>query len=400
MESDIDGLKSVIDLRDYVNRFLKDYIQFDKESKNVSFAKCVFHQENTPSLAFYSERFYCFGCGKCGDVIDLVMYLKKLDFKEACLEIASNVGYDLKFEPPNPVWEKFYAERLNHARRYYMNLLKNADAMNYLMNIRQISPDTIYKFMLGFTDADEYKYRQDMGNISSKIVFPIFDSRRTPTITGMAYRGLTNEKPKYINDANQTGQNGQDKALDGAFVKGNMLYGYFQAKESIANEGYAIITEGYFDVISMHDSGLCNTVGIMGTKLTDAQAMLLAKRTDKAIIMLDADEAGKGGAVNAIKMLMSKGIVSSVCVLQDAHDADELCKGFNHDKKYIQSYIKKNLITSEMFLINSMTAKYKDFVVSERNRIVSEGRKICENMSDPVQKEVFMRTLYKEVDML
>lgn len=400
MESDIGGLKAAMSLRDYVKQFLKDFIKIERETQNVSFSRCIFHQENTASLAFYDQRFYCFGCGKSGDVIDLVMYLKKLDFKEACLEIASNVGYEISFEPPNPVWEKFYAERLQLARRYFLNLQSNADAMNYLLNVRHISPETIYNFMLGFTDAEEYKYRQDMGNISSKIVFPIFDSRRTPTIAGMAYRAMTDEKPKYVNDHNQTGQNGQNSALNGAFIKGNMLYGFYQARTHIADEGYAIITEGYFDVLSLHDSRIGNAVGVMSAKLTEAQADMLAKRTSKAILMLDADDAGKTGTMNAIKMLMSRGIVSSVCQLQDVHDADELCNKYSHDKNTILQYIKGHLITSERYLLDKLTSKYKDLVIVERNKVVSEAMSICESISDKAQREVFMNMVYKEIDMI
>ena len=151
--------------------------------------------------------------------------------------IGDNVGYDVVLEEPNPLFESYKDNLDNHTRRYWVNLQNNESALKYLMHERGISKEMINLFRLGFTDAEEYKYRTDMGNISNKIVFPILEpKRRKPKCVGMAYRGLTNDKPKYINDVNQDGREGQDPNLTGVFVKGDLLYGMSFAYDSIAKK--------------------------------------------------------------------------------------------------------------------------------------------------------------------
>lgn len=386
MEANIEGLKEAVDLADYVERFCN--IHIDKRSQNVAFAKCVFHDEDTASLAFYPNRYKCFGCGESGDIIDFVMKTKNLGFREACLEIAGNIGYNLAFEPPNPKLEEYRGQMIEHARRYYKNLQANADALDYLFNTRHVSQEIIDNFMLGLADNNEYKFRQDIGNISSKIVFPIFENRTKASILGMAYRGKNNDKPKYVNDQNNE-----------FFIKGSNLYGMFQARESISSSGYCIIVEGYFDVLSMHRAEFTNTVGIMGTSMTDMQAQMIAGRTKKAIIILDSDAAGQNGALACAKALMSKGVVVSICTLIDAHDPDELCVKCAFDKQKIGRAIKSSMKDAISYISDKITARYSEIVINERREALTQANEYAEAMIDPVQRELFKKTVRKILDI-
>lgn len=400
MDIDVEDFKSYAPIIPYVKKFYKDKIPIIKEGKNVAFAKCIFHQENTASLAFFtSGKYKCFGCGAHGDLIDLVRYMNNLDFKEACMEIGKNVGHEVQFEPPNPHWQAYKEELDNHCRRYWSNLQKDAEALNYVINTRKITPETIDRFRLGLTDVNEYKFRTDIGNISHKLVFPILEHSTKPHAVGMAYRGFTDEKPKYINDHNQEGREGQKQELAGVFIKGNMLYGMSQARDSINQQGFVMVTEGYFDVISMHQAGMENTVGLMGVNMSDIQASELVKRTDRIVLMLDADEAGRNGTVNAILQLFKLNVSVYVCSLKDFHDADELCKKYNYDFNRISSYIKTNMVNAYNYLADNLTVSYTNYVTNERAKILQKAEPFISSISSDIQRQLFLSMLYKRLDM-
>ena len=238
-------LKASAPIIPYIKTFYRDKITITKENNNVAFASCIFHDEDTASLAFYANGTYkCFGCGEHGDLITLVQKIENVNFHDACEIIANNAGYKLNYVQVNENWEKYKDELDNHTRRYWINLQNNAEALNYLINIRKISPEIINIFRLGFTDQNEYKYRKDMENISNKLVFPILEHRRiNPKCIGMAYRSLKDEKPKYINDHNQTGSSNQDPNLNGIFIKGNTLYGLAQSYKGISTNNFIIILD-------------------------------------------------------------------------------------------------------------------------------------------------------------
>ena len=399
MELDIEEFKSYAPIIPYVKQFYKDKIPITKESKNVAFARCIFHQENTASLAFFaSGKYKCFGCGAHGDIIDLVKHMENLDFKEACMEIGKNVGHEVEFEPPNPHWQAYKEQLDNHSRRYWGNLQKDADALNYVLNTRRISPEMIDLFRLGLTDDSEFKFRTDIGNISHKLVFPILEHSLKPHAVGMAYRGFTDEKPKYINDSNQEGREGQRPELAGVFIKSNMLYGMSQARKTIAHQDCVIVTEGYFDVISMHQSGMTNTVGLMGVNMSDAQADEIAKRASRVILMLDSDNAGLNGTMNAVSKMFQRGMTVHVCRMPDYHDADELCKSKDFNLNEVGRYVKSNMQNAYLFIANMLTMPYENYVVNERMRIMEKAEEFG-NLLSGSQKDVFMSTIRKRIDI-
>ena len=400
MDNAIEDLKNAVDMREYMERFMPDKFEGCKHVNNGDvYICCPFHDEKTPSMLIHKERYKCFGCGESGDIIDMVMKTKNESFKEACLEIADNVGFKLHFEPPNPDYEAFKAEKLKLCRKYYANLQKNPNALNYLMNERRISEDMIQKFVLGLTAPDEYKYRQDVGSISNRIVFPIFEDVRKPSIIGMAYRRLIEDSsPKYINDPNQTGANGQNPKVAGVFTKGNVMYGMYQALPAIKEQGYAIVVEGYFDVISMHQSGICNTVGTMGALMTNEQAEWLSKKTRRVMLMLDSDQAGMNGARHAAKLLLARGMDVYICTLK-CHDPDELCKSENFNGASVMSKRGEVRPAINVF-VDDIVRGYEDMVTKERTKAIQMSKEYEEYITLQGQKDVFNRLLLKRLDML
>ena len=403
MEIDTEELKSHAPIIPYVKKYYSDRIHIVQEKKNVAFAPCIFHDEKTASLAFFTNGTYkCFGggCGASGDIIELVKHLENVGFQEACKMIGDNVGYDIVLEEPNPLFESYKDTLDNHTRRYWSNLQHNGEALKYLICERGISKEMIDLFRLGYTDAEEYKYRTDMGGISSKIVFPILEhKRRKPKCVGMAYRGLTDERPKYINDVNQDGREGQNPQLAGVFTKGDLLYGMPLAYKSISESNHLILVEGYFDVIALHQSGICNAVGSMGTAITENQIKAICNVTNNVLLFLDSDKAGMTAMIKVIKDLYSAGLNVAVCILDNNMDPADLCKSLEFDNYAISSVIKSHTKQGIELIVNNAVERYENIATTERTKALRAAMPIIESVQDSAIRELYKSKLFKRLDI-
>lgn len=401
MDIDTDELKTYAPIIPYVKKFYKDKINIVKESKNVAFAPCIWHSEKTASLAFFANGTYkCFGCGEHGDIIKLVQNIENLGFQEACKVIGDNVNYEITLEEPNPAFEAYKDILDNHTRRYWYNLQHNGEALKYLVCERGISKEMIDLFRLGYTDKEEYRYRTDIGGISSKIVFPILEHKRThPKCVGMAYRGLTDEKPKYINDINQDGREGQDPKLTGVFIKGNLLYGMTFAYNGIKANDYLILVEGYLDVISLHQSGITNAVGSMGTTITENQIKAICNATNNVLLFLDGDKAGMSAMLKTIKDLYAAGLNVAVCVLNNGMDPADLCKALDFNNFAIRTEIKNHTKQGIEFVVNNAVEKYENIATTERMKALHCAMPIIDAVQDTAVKELYKSKLFKRLDI-
>lgn len=403
MEIDTEELKSYAPIIPYVKKHYADRIHIVSEKKNVAFAPCIFHSEKTASLAFFANGTYkCFGggCGASGDIITLVQSIENVNFQEACKMIGDNVGYDVVLEEPNPAYEAYKDTLDNHTRRYWSNLQGNGDALKYLLCERGISKEMIDLFRLGYTDAEEYKYRIDMGGISSKIVFPILEhKRRKPKCVGMAYRGLTDEKPKYINDVNQDGREGQNPLLAGVFTKGDLLYGMPLAYEGISKNNYIILVEGYLDVISMHQAGITNTVGSMGTSITENQIKEITKVTNNVLLFLDGDKAGTTAMLKVISNLYATGLNVAICLLDNNMDPADLCKSLDFNNMAICAEIKNHTKQGIELVVNNAVERYENIATIERTKALRTAIPIIESVQDSAVKELYKSKLLKRLDI-
>lgn len=402
MDINTDELKAAAPIIDYVEKFYSDKIPFVEKSSNCCKGYCIWHKDTeSPSLAFFRNGTYkCFGCGKHGDVITLVETIENLQFQEACKLIGDNVGYEVILTPPNPYHENYKDVMDNHSRRYWYNLQMSEFAKEYLMITRGLTKETLDLFRIGLTDVNEYKYRKDMGGISYRISFPILENKiHNPKCIGMGYRTLKDEKPKYINDCNQEGKQNQDPNVAGVFIKGNVLYGYPMAYKAIKEKGYAIVTEGYIDVLSMHQAGLTNTVSIMGTSFTENQVQLIKNMTNSILLILDSDNAGINAMLKILPMLFKYGLNVMICTLQKGMDPADLCLINNFDNKTVSQIIHGNSVSAEKFLIDTSVSKYETYVITERRRIIQNIMPIFDNIEDSRTKDIYIDMLYKRLNM-
>ena len=296
---------------------------------------CPFHQEKTPSFSVNpSKGFYkCFGCGKGGTAFNFVMEMEGLNFPEAIKRIAEFSGVTL----PEPVDDANYQKtkqrkaeqkeiadqviELNRiALEFWENHLQdnNADskaAREYLEK-REISKKTQKTFRIGFAPeswdsvltllkekgADE-KLIEQSGLVSKneknniydrfrgRIIFPVLDVKGNPIAFGA--RILATGEPKYLNSPETP-----------AYIKGEHLYGLFQNQAEIRSKKFAILVEGYLDLIALYQYGIRNAAASLGTSLTEQQARLLGKMTRQVVINYDGDKAGIKAARRAVEVML------------------------------------------------------------------------------------------------
>lgn len=324
---------------------ISEYIILKKTGANYK-ALCPFHKEKTPSFVISPEKqiCHCFSCGEGGNVFNFMMKYEKISFFEALKKLANRSGIVIPEEEGRKYSEKnkeekeliFEVNRL--AAMYYHDFLKNnslaAAAREYLKK-RKINQDILDKFIVGYAPAtfeemlklgNQHKYSQDLlkkaglimfnekknsyiDKFIDRIIFPIsdYDGR----VIAFGGRTLKDIQPKYLNSSDTP-----------VFNKSRVLYGLDIAKSAIREKGSMIIVEGYMDVITAHQYGFNNTVATMGTALTEENAFIIPRYTEKVSLMYDGDEAGLMAALRGIDVLVNTGLRITVTALPDKSDPD------------------------------------------------------------------------------
>ncbi len=312
--STIELIKDRIDIVDIIS----EYVALKKNGNNY-WGLCPFHNEKTPSFSVNRDKgiFKCFGCGAAGDAITFLMKINNQSFLEVMQELAFKFGIEFKLDGKSSSINETKKQMLEANKltaKFYMDYLQKQDkALKYLEG-RQIKPETIEEFWLGFSPKgydDLYNYLvkdkgfkaellEQAGLISQKsdgkgyidkfrnrIIIPILDDKGN--VVAFGGRIFEDENgPKYLNSKETQ-----------VYNKSKTLYGLYQAKEAIKEKDYAVIMEGYFDVITAQDNGIKNAVASCGTSLTLQHVRLLGKYTENKRIYLafDADLAGQN-AIN------------------------------------------------------------------------------------------------------
>nr|2AU3_A Chain A, DNA primase [Aquifex aeolicus] len=338
MSSDIDELRREIDIVDVIS----EYLNLEKVGSNYR-TNCPFHPDDTPSFYVSPSKqiFKCFGCGVGGDAIKFVSLYEDISYFEAALELAKRYGKKLDLEKISKD-EKVYVALDRVCDFYRESLLKNREASEYVKS-RGIDPKVARKFDLGYAPSSEAlvkvlkendlleAYLETKNLLSPtkgvyrdlflrRVVIPIKDPRGR--VIGFGGRRIVEDKsPKYINSPDSR-----------VFKKGENLFGLYEAKEYIKEEGFAILVEGYFDLLRLFSEGIRNVVAPLGTALTQNQANLLSKFTKKVYILYDGDDAGRKAMKSAIPLLLSAGVEVYPVYLPEGYDPDEFIKEFGKEE--------------------------------------------------------------------
>ncbi|MCA2692699.1 MULTISPECIES: DNA primase [unclassified Microcystis] len=320
---------------------------------------CPFHEEKSPSFTVSpaKQMYYCFGCGAGGNGIKFFMEVGKQSFSEVVFDLARRYQIPIKtlaveqrqeLEQKLSLKEQLY-EIMAVAVSFYqhaLSQLQGEKALDYLKVQRQLTPETITTFQLGYSpegwetlyrylveqkrypvalveQAGLIKARQNgsgyYDQFRDRLMIPIFDSQGRAIAFGS--RTLGNEQPKYLNSP--------DTPL---FEKGKTLFALDRAKQAIIQQDLAIVVEGYFDAIALHAAGITNVVACLGTALSQEQIKLLLRYSEskQIIFNFDADQAGIKAtqrAIEEINSLVYSGQVNlKILNLPDGKDADEFLK--------------------------------------------------------------------------
>lgn len=327
----IEQLKARLDILDVVG----SYIELKKNGANFK-APCPFHDEKSPSFVVSPSKqiYHCFGCGAGGDSIRFVMEYEKLSYPEAIEKLASQYNFSLQYTDDKHQQKR--SQLLDKLNEYYQNLLThNQTALSYLKE-RGIYESSIEKFGVGYapSSAQTLSYIQKnmftmkeaievgvAGHESGKsfarfierITFPIFATNGT--IVGFGGRTITGHQAKYVNSP-------QTKL----FNKSRLLYAYNFAKDTIHKKQQIIITEGYLDVIMLHQAGFTNAVATLGTALTPEHLPLLRKGDPKIVMAYDGDSAGAAAALKASRLLSASGFSGGVILFGGGMDPADMVK--------------------------------------------------------------------------
>lgn len=329
----IELIRSRMPIQELVGR----YVALKPSGKGTWKGLCPFHQEKTPSFQVNEAKglCYCFGCKNGGDIFAFLQKIEGIEFREALERLAQETGVELPQYKGRTAARKETLHVLELTQAYFRSHL-GGGALQYL-HARGLTPESIEQFGLGYAPGSwdgllKYLHAQGVSpqealeagvlmeregrffdRFRNRITFPIWDA--LGRIVAFTARALAqDDNPKYLNSPETP-----------LFKKSLLLYGYPQARAAIRERGRAVVVEGLFDVIALHQMGFSEAVAVLGSSLSDEQAHLL-KRADAAELYLafDADEAGRKATLQSLNLEIARSFVVYAVLLEGGKDPGDL----------------------------------------------------------------------------
>lgn len=398
-----------------IEEVVSDFVTLKKHGPNYV-GLCPFHPDKNPSMSVSSTKgiFKCFSCGKAGNAVGFVMEHEHMTYPEALRYLAAKYHIEIKEkeESPEEIAHRMKYDSLlavsEYAQKYYQDILWNnpngrAIGLSYFHE-RQFTDETIRKFGLGYAanrpftlagDARGKGYKaeylvdsglciqRDNGELADRfydrVMFPIYSvSGRVIAFGG---RTLRNDKTiaKYVNSP-------QTEIYD----KSRSLYGLFQAKGAIAKADKCILVEGYADVISMHQSGICNVVASSGTSLTVEQIRLIKRFTNNITVIYDGDEPGIKAALRGTDLILEEGLNVKVVLLPPEDDPDSFAKAHSCDE--VLDYIAQQECDFVTFK-SDVLAKRMGTDPIAKARLINDIIKTISVIPDSILRSVYVETV-------
>ena len=353
-----------------IEEVIGEFVSLKKRGAN-HIGCCPFHNEKTPSFYVSPSKgiYKCFGCGKSGNVVGFLMEHEHYTYPEALRWLASKYNIEVEEERQTEEEKERQNERdaLFHvsefAQKYFADLLYN-DEMGRAIGLsyfhqRGLSDDIIKTFGLGFCleEWDNFTqharrngysdsvlektgltiFKEQEGKdgrhkmkcydrFRGRVMFPIYSI--SGRVLGFSGRILSQDKQaaKYVNSPDSD-----------IYNKSHILYGLYQARNAISRADKCYLVEGNVDVVSMHQSGVCNTVASCGTSLTVEQIRLIKRYTPNVTVLYDGDSAGIKAALRAVNLLFEEGMHVRVVLFPDGEDPDSYAQKYGSTQ--LQEYL-------------------------------------------------------------
>lgn len=334
---------------------ISNYITLEKHGATFK-ANCPFHDEKTPSFNVSPAKgiYNCFGCGKKGDAINFVQEYRKIDFKEAVKEIClkHSIEFSIKGnKADNPEQIKIKESILlanKAAADWFYSQAACESFQEYIYERDFLDPALTARFQIGFAPSGSRNlyevlktqfaeetllaagliHKTEHGKIydyfQERIMFPIFDNKGQIIAFSGRYCGKDKEQAKTFKY-----KNSPETAV---YSKAKILYGLFQAKDSILKHNQANLVEGNFDVLRLHQAGVYNTVATCGTALTQFHIAIFKMYCKNVTLIYDGDSAGQKAILKAAVMFIESGINVSVFEMGQKQDPDDFFRAVNCKK--------------------------------------------------------------------
>ena len=400
-----------------------EYVTLKRKGVNYQ-ACCPFHNEKTPSFVVSPSKgvYKCFGCGKGGNAVTFLMEHENITYPEALKMVAKRYGIEVKEKEMseeevrrNDDRESMFA--LNGwAAEYFANYLHRETegqsvGLSYFRQKRGMTDATIKKFGLGFCpakgdrmskDALAAGYKQEFlistglslvsdrdgslyDRFRDRVIFPVHN------ISGriVAFGGRTLRTDKQVAKY----QNSPESEI---YSKKRELYGLYFAKKAIQQQDFAIMVEGYTDVISMHQAGVENVVSSSGTSLTTEQIRLLNRFTKNITVIYDGDSAGIHASLRGIDMILKEGMNVRVVLLPEPEDPDSFAR--SHTASELQEYIRANEQDFLEFKAKLLLQDAEGDPI-RKAALIADMVQSVSVIPDPIQRSVYIKECARIMDI-
>jgi len=371
-----------------------------KKAGNSYKGLCPFHTEKTPSFNVHPDKgyFHCFGCGEGGNSISFAMKYHNLSFPDAIIMLAERCGVTIEYDQNVSQDAKDIValhEELILDSRKYLYSREGKKALDYLYE-RDFSDSLLEEFQVGYfpprVDPDKYVRKYDKSVLLNSGLFKegqyglrlmFYDRVMIPVkgVTGktIAFSGrtITDQQPKYINSPETE-----------VFKKRRVLFNMDKAKGALRKMEYALVVEGYFDVMRLHENGYSNCVASMGTALTKEHIEILRRYTGDIYMLFDGDQAGYNSALKSLATFVESDTYPSVVFLPDGEDPDSFLS--KHGKDGFDDLIgsKKDLF---LFAAEVVIKKSKDF--NAKLRGLDRIKELLMIIKSPYRKDYYAQKL-------
>ena len=400
-----------------------DYVTLKRKGVNYQ-ACCPFHNEKTPSFVVSPSKgvYKCFGCGKGGNAVTFLMEHENIAYPEALKMVAKRYGIEVKEKELTPEEARRNDDResmfalngwaADYFARYLLHESEGMSVgMTYFRQTRGMTDATIQKFGLGFCPAKGDKMSKDAlaagykeefllstglslkresdgslyDRFRDRVIFPVHN------ISGriVAFGGRTLRTDKSVAKY----QNSPESEI---YSKKRELYGLYFAKKAIQQQDFAIMVEGYTDVISMHQAGVENVVSSSGTSLTTEQIRLLNRFTKNITVIYDGDSAGIHASLRGIDMILKEGMNVRVVLLPEPEDPASFAR--SHTAAELQEYIRTNEQDFLAFKAKLLLQDAEGDPIKKAALIGDMVQSIAQ-IPDPIQRSVYIKECARIMDI-
>ncbi|NLK04898.1 MAG: DNA primase [Spirochaetales bacterium] len=404
-----DSVLEQIKARLSLSEVVSDYVTLSSRGGRL-WGLCPFHEEKTASFSVVDDQgfYYCFSCKKGGSMFDFIMEMEKVPFIESVKILARKANVELAEETPDDKKKRDLTETLYDlydkiAGSFHFLLVSSPigqKGRDYLKE-RKVDEAMWEKFNLGYAPTDaswlynflrKRHYSDDLLRQSglfsqNNTSYPLFRDRLMFPIRSwqgrtVAFGGRdlsSTSKAKYINTP--------ETAI---YSKKHNLFGLYESLDTIKKGQKAILCEGNFDVVALHQSGFTNAMAPLGTSFTEEQAKLVRRYCNSLEILFDSDRAGSSAAEKALVLAQQLGLENSALQLKSAKDASEMVQTYGEEQ------LKRELqqpMQGFRYLVNNAVNKYDILTSKGKSAVFTTVRPYLDATQSAIEKQDMIKSL-------